>query len=368
MRSHLQKPLIAAVVLAGALGALLLFGLDPAGGADDALPKVDKLEHKSYTENVKGTYKDGSGQLTEMKSSFDMVPIPGGEYLMGSPASEKGRGEDEGPQHPVKIKPFWMGKCEVTWDEFDVYWREKGLNAADDFERIRKENPDAITAPTPAYGNGGAPDYDHEHAGHPVISMTHHTGMEYCRWLSAKTGKAYRLPTEAEWEWAARCGTKTAYFFGDDPAQLKEYAWFVANSGDKDHEDGTTHKVGTKKANPWGLHDMYGNVMEWCVDHYKKDFYADCVKEKLTLNPVLLPGADRFPHVARGGSWCDEPAACRSATRRGSDKTWIKYDPQRPQSIWWLTRMDMLGFRVVVAVDEQANLKGIKSKVTRESR
>lgn len=363
---HLQRPLMAGLVLAAAV--LLLFGPFGSGAADDDVWKVEKFDHKGYTEKVEGTYKDGTGKENKAQLQFDMVPIPGGSYVMGSPATEKDRGEDEGPQHPVQIKPFWMGKCEVSWDEFDVYWKERGLAHKDDFTDLRKKDPDAITAPTPAYGNAGAPDYDHEHNGRPVICMTHHCAMEYCRWLSAKTGKHYRLPTEAEWEWAARCGTKTAYFFGDDPKELKQYGWFVENSPDKDHEDGTTHKPGTLKPNPWGLHDMYGNVMEWCVDHYKKDFYSECLKQKLTLNPVALPGPDRFPHVARGGSWSDEPAACRSAARRGSDKSWIKYDPQRPQSIWWLTRMDNLGFRVVRAVDEQDNLKGIKSKVTLESR
>ena len=186
--------------------------------------------------------------------------------------------------------------------------------------------------------------------------------MEYCRWLSSRTGKAYRLPTEAEWEYAARAGTKTAYHFGDDESKLGDYAWFDGNN--MDH----THPVGTKKANPWGLHDMYGNVMEWCVDHYTKDFYAKSPADKLTLCPVNLPTEYRFSHVARGGSWLEKAKDCRSASRKGSDKTWIKDDPQKPQSIWWLTNSDFVGFRVVRAVEEYPELKGIKSKVTRQSR
>jgi len=363
MMRHLHKPL-ALLLLTAALGLLLLGGPGTADTAD-AKPRVDAVKHKGYSEATECTYKDESGQKTMLKARFDMVPIPGGVFLMGSPDGEKGRSADEGPQHLVEIKPFWMGKHELSWDEFDVYWREVGLKNTGDFDEIRKKDPDAITGPTPTYVDR---DYGHGVEGFPAHCMTHHTAMEYCRWLSKRTGKAYRLPTEAEWEWAARAGTTTAYSFGDDPRQLPDHAWFKANSADPDHEDGTTHKIGTKKPNAWGLYDMHGNVAEWCVDHYKKDFYADCAKQKLTLSPVIVPGADRWPHVVRGGSWMDDPARCRSAARRSSEKSWQEHDPQRPQSIWWMTKMDVVGFRIVRAVDEQDNLKGIKSKVTRQSK
>jgi formylglycine-generating enzyme required for sulfatase activity len=172
----------------------------------------------------------------------------------------------------------------------------------------------------------------------------------------------YRLPTEAEWEYAARAGTKTAYFFGDDAKKLGDYAWYADNA--KDH----THPVGTKKANPWGLYDMYGNVMEWCLDQYSKDFYSKSPADKLTLCPVNMPTEYRFSHVARGGSWLEKANECRSASRKGSEKSWIQDDPQKPQSIWWLTNSDFVGFRVVRPVEEYPALKGLKSKVTRQSR
>jgi formylglycine-generating enzyme required for sulfatase activity len=185
--------------------------------------------------------------------------------------------------------------------------------------------------------------------------------MEYCRWLSRKTGKNYRLPTEAEWEYACKAGTKTPYSFGDDPAKSADYAWFAANSEE------VTHKVALKKPNPWGLYDMHGNVSEWCIDHYKKDSYGTFPKDRATLAPVLLPSQNRFSHVARGGSWADQPVGLRSSGRRGSDKTWIKLDPQRPQSIWWLTSAEFVGFRVVRPVEEQENLLSLRSKVTKQS-
>ncbi len=341
-------------LLAVAFVALWIALPDSANGqAADPKPHVDELKIKGYTDTISGT-----------KVTFDMMPIPGGTFLMGSPANEKDRNADEGPQHMVKVAPFWMGRCEVTWDEFDIFWNPQDAPKPANPTAGDKE-ADAVTRPTPTYVDA---DYGHDHAGHPVICMSHHCAMEYCRWLSLKTGKTYRLPTEAEWEWACRAGTTTAYHFGDDPAKLDDYARTIANSKTDENPDGTTLKVGSKKPNQWGLHDMHGNVSEWCLDHYKKDAYADFAKEKLTLSPVLLPSADRFPHVARGGSWADKAAQCRSASRRASDKSWIMHDPQRPQSIWWLTKMDMIGFRVVRAVEEQENLKGLRSKITKESK
>jgi formylglycine-generating enzyme required for sulfatase activity len=252
-----------------------------------------------------------------------------------------------------------MGQMEVTWDEFDLFWKQgKRLRAPGDAAPGARAD-DAITRPTDPYVD---PDYGHGHSGHPALCMTHHSAMEYCRWLSALTGRTYRLPTEAEWEYAARAGSTSAYFFGADPRQLDEYAWHIGNSKEE------THKVGTRKPNPWGLHDMYGNVMEWCLDHYKKDYYSSFATDRLTLRPVLVPTERRFSHVARGGSWADRPAQCRSAARRASDPSWMKHDPNRPQSIWWLTGMDVVGFRVVRPVAEQDNLKTLRSKVTPDSK
>jgi formylglycine-generating enzyme required for sulfatase activity len=302
--------------------------------------------HKAYTETIPGT-----------SVKFDMVAIPGGEFTMGSPKGEKERKDDEGPQHPVKIRPFWMGKCEVTWDEFDLYWRAKP-GQKEDKEPENPKDADAVTRPTPPYADET---FKKGREGHPVLGITWHAAMQYCRWLSVKTGKHYRLPTEAEWEYACRAGTKTAYFFGDDPKKLGDYAWFTDNSDEK------THKVGTKKPNPWGLYDIYGNVSEWCIDRYKKDAYATLARNKPALWPVVLPGEARYPNVVRGGSWGDEAKDCRSATRLASEADWLRQDPQRPQSIWWMTDGDFVGFRLVRAVAEQDNLKKFRSRITRQS-
>ena len=148
-----------------------------------------------------------------------MVPIPGGTFVMGSPKAEEKRGDDEGPQHPVTVAPFWMGRCEVTWDEYDQFAFSLGLEAAAPGRAppprtpVREKDADAVSRPTPPYADAT---FGLGRKGQPAICITHHAAMEYCRWLSAKTGKAYRLPTEAEWEYACRAGTKTAYSFGDD--------------------------------------------------------------------------------------------------------------------------------------------------------
>jgi formylglycine-generating enzyme required for sulfatase activity len=336
----------------GLIGLLLGIGLAllPASSQQRLLvaaPTIEKATHKNYTEKMSDDV------------SFEMIAVPGGTFTMGSPESEKGRNADEGPLHEVKVGPFWMGKCEVTWDEFDLWWK-----AEEKKDAPPKNENDAVTSPTPPYVDET---YGHEREKHPTMCMTHHSAMMYCAWLSKKTGKTYRLPTEAEWEYACRAGSTTAYCFGDDPAKLGEYAWYKANSPDDRRKKGTIHEVGTKKPNAFGLHDMHGNVMEWCLDHYKKDAYSMLAKNMLSLAPVFVPTDKRYSHVARGGSWADDPQQLRSAVRRASEESWLKDDPNVPKSIWWLTKFDVIGFRVVRPVEEQPELKGLKSKVTVDS-
>ena len=315
--------------------------------APDPLPEDRPPRHKNYTESLPGA-----------KVRFDMVAIPGGTFIMGSRADEGGRRADEGPRHPVTLRPFWMGKHEVTWDEYDLYCKGRPAGQWQNEAALAKD-PDAVTRPSPAYHDET---WGYGRAGFPVLAISHHAAMEYCYWLSKATGKAYRLPTEAEWEYACRAGTRMAYPFGDDPGRLGEYAWYEQNADER------THPVGQKKPNPWGLYDMHGNVAEWCVDPYQADAYRSCPLDRALVAPVKLPTAARYPHGVRGGSWVDTAARCRSAARRSSDKSWNHRDPDRPQSVWWLADADFVGFRVVRALDEQAELRGLRSKVTSKSK
>jgi formylglycine-generating enzyme required for sulfatase activity len=284
---------------------------------------------KPYTNSIPGT------QVT-----FAMVPIPGGQFVMGSPDSEPGRKPDEGPQHKVKISPFWMGRCEVTWNEYELFMypdeerRSRGTIKTDE---AGDKLADAVTHPSKPYVEMS---FGMGKDGFPAIAMTQHAANKYCQWLSAKTGQFYRLPTEAEWEYAARAGTTTAYFFGDDASKLGDYAWFEQNS------DFKYQKVGKKKPNPWGLYDICGNVVEWCLDQYDPDYYKQCASNGEIVDP-WNKATKPYPHSARGGSWDDEAVKCRSAARRGSERSWKMQDPQLPKSVWYFSDAQWVGFRIV---------------------
>jgi formylglycine-generating enzyme required for sulfatase activity len=304
----------------------------------------------SYTETISGT-----------SVTFDMVAVPGGTFQMGSPAGEQGRDSDEGPVHAVTVRPFWIGRFEVTWDEYDRYAFSTEAVTAPPGAGSAPPSADAVTRPTPPYGDES---FGFGKERQPAINMTHHGAMEYTHWLSRVTGKAYRLPTEAEWELAARAGSTDAYSFGRDARALGEYAWYEANAEDR------PHLVGQKKPNALGIHDMHGNVAEWCLDQYADDFYRRVAKEGKAAGALvaLLPGPGRFPHVVRGGSWADDAKELRSAARRGSTERWSRRDPQNPRSIWWHTDGTIVGFRVARAVDEYPELRGFRSKMTPNSR
>jgi formylglycine-generating enzyme required for sulfatase activity len=290
---------------------------------------ANESEMKAYTNTIPGT-----------QVSFAMVPIPGGEFVMGSPDTEPARKPDEGPQHNVKISPFWMGRCEVTWNEYELFMypdEERRTRATIPTDAAGDKLADAVTHPSKPYVEMS---FGMGKDGFPAISMTQHAANKYCQWLSAKTGQFYRLPTEAEWEYACRAGTTTAYFFGADKAKLGDYGWFEQNS------DFKYQKVGKKKPNPWGLYDICGNVVEWVLDQYDPDFYKQCAGNGGIVDP-WNKATKAYPHAVRGGSWDDEAVMCRSAARRGSDRSWKMQDPQLPKSVWYFSDAQFVGFRIV---------------------
>ena len=317
---------------------LLLLPLLPALGAFVAVPPTRVAQDPAPVLKASGddrAFVDYSATIPGSDVTFDMVAIRGGSFVMGALANEVGRVEHEGPQLEVKVSPFWMGKHEVRWNEYDR-WYEADLP--------QSKKPDGTSKPTPAYTDMT---FNMGRDGFPAIAMSHVAARQYCAWLSKVTGHFYRLPTEAEWEFACRAGTATAYSFGDDASQLDEHAWHQGNS------EKAYHKVGQKKPNPWGLHDMHGNVAEWVADQYFANLYAEKNGKAPRDNPFLQPGRDnkdrpiRFPHPLRGGSWQDLAPLLRSAARRPSEQAWNKQDPQIPKSWWYLTEGQLVGFRIV---------------------
>lgn len=313
---------------------------EAAGNAVGEAKVVEDIHQKIVAGSPEKTAADMKPYPTTIPGSevsFDMVAIPAGKFKMGSPASEAGRKDDEGPVHEVEIEPFWMGKTEVTWNEFELFMypnEEKKMRESKKLAPELNALTDACARPTQPYVEMS---FGMGKDGFPAISMTQHAANKYCQWLSAKTGHFYRLPTEAEWEYAARAGTTTAYPWGDDASKVGEYAWYGKNA------DFKYQKVGKKKPNAWGLFDMIGNVWEWTIDQYDAGYYAKS-PAKEPWNKATKP----YPHTARGGSWDDEDVArLRVSARKPSSPDWKIQDPQLPKSIWYHTDAQWLGFRVV---------------------
>ena len=289
-----------------------------------------EAEMKPYTEIIRHSV-----------ATIEMRPVRGGAFKMGSPADEEGRETGEGPQHCVRVGAFWMGKYEITWDAYEVWMSDLDIlkrqlqGIAPDRIEIDAEEYQ-ISQPTPPYTDMT---FGMGRRGYPAICMTQFAARTFCQWLSSKTGRYYRLPTEAEWEYACRAGTTTAYSYGDNVDDLKDHGWYYDNSEE------SYQKVGQKKPNPWGLYDMHGNVAEWVLDQFKPGFYQSQADQQV-VNPLAIP-EQLYPRVVRGGSWDDDPEMLRSAARGISSPEWKKQDPQLPKSIWYHTDALHVGFRIL---------------------
>jgi formylglycine-generating enzyme required for sulfatase activity len=309
----------------------------PAGQAAAAAPAVDAAEMKAVEqlrarilEKQKAAApaaKPYKVTIPNTTATYGMASIPAGTFEMGSP--EGSGAADQRPQRKVTLDAFFMMTTEVNWDAYLMFMFADQAN--------EKASPDALvdalsrpTAPhlEMSFGRGNG--------GFPAISMTQHAANKYAQWLSARTGEFYRLPTEAEWEYACKAGGTGVV----PEAQLDEVAWYQKNSPTQAFTDGTYHQLGTKKPNAWGLHDMLGNVMEWTTDQYAP------YPAGAATNPWVKPTAS-YPMAVRGGSWNDPASRLTCTTRVKSDATWKERDPQLPTSIWYMTDAEWLGFRLV---------------------
>ncbi len=294
--------------------------------------------------------------------AFNMKAIPGGKFMMGSPDDEPFRRTDEGPVHEVELSPFFMAEIEVSWDEYMAFYVQTAAEGrSTDTEGLRtgmdeETDADAISGATPPYGQ---PDQGWGMGQRPAISFSYHAAETYCRWLSLVTGKTYRLPTEAEWEYACRAGSQEPYFFPGNPkkfektglaARLSKNDTAVINTFViyKGNSPSKTQLPESVKPNAFGLRNMAGNVAEFCADWYSPTAYTSTA----VRNPK--GPADGTEHVIRGGTFQSTAGYVRSATRDYTrTEDWLKTDPQMPKSIWWYSDCFNVGFRVVCEFDNK---------------
>jgi formylglycine-generating enzyme required for sulfatase activity/nitrate/TMAO reductase-like tetraheme cytochrome c subunit len=303
---------------------------------------------ENFTEQIPGT-----------AVSFKMVAIKGGKFNMGSPEKEPFHKPDESPVHEVTLNSFFMAEVETTWDEYWAFYTQTMSEGRTPPEVVYENNlkaldVDAISGPTPPFG---FPDQGWGSGDRPAITMTHYAAEVFCQWLSKKTGKKYRLPTEAEWEYAARGGTQSPYFFSGNPKQFSDHG-FLKNIFKPKTDSISSYVIYAKNSNnrtqppsavlpnPFGLKNMLGNVMEYCADKYDPEAYG---KLAGATNPLVTQGEE---WVVRGGNYTSDAADVRCASRDYTKhEAWLKTDPQQPKSIWWYSDIKGIGFRVVCEPD-----------------
>ncbi len=292
-----------------------------------ALTAHDQYINKElFTESTPvETFENFTEKIPGSIVTFEMVAVNGGKFKMSNL---------NGNTETTQVNDFWIGKTEVSWNEYLAFFKATESEGRKEGKDNTTEEVDGITGPTPPWG---APDQGWGKGERPAITMTHYAAETYCNWLSQITGKHYRLPTEAEWEYACRGGTSGPYFFDGNPKDFSEKG-FVGNLLKKQstlidsfivYKNNSQNRTATPSSvneNPFGLKHMLGNVSEFCSD------VSD----------------DGLEHVIRGGSYKDNEYGV-TCSSRGYTRTddWLVTDPQMPKSIWWYSDCMHVGFRVV---------------------
>jgi len=323
---------------------------------DSEFAEIPDEEKEVFTQPaVVNSFENFTEYIPKSSVSFEMLAIPEGIFSIGSPEKEAFRDDDEGPQRRIKVNKFFMGKIEVSWNEYMAFFSQTSAEGKSETSTSASGDVDGITGATPPWG---APDQGWGKGSRPAITMTHHAAVVYCQWLSSITGKKYRLPTEAEWEYACRGGSETAYFFegkpkdytkegfwkklfGADTSIISRYVTYTGNSPNK------TQEPSFVLPNPFGLLNMAGNVAEFCSDWYSPDIYNTYPSDnKVRVNPKGPTSGTE--HVIRGGAYWSDAKDVRSAARDHTQHVpWLLTDPQIPKSIWWYSDSKHVGFRVV---------------------
>lgn len=313
---------------------------------------------------VDSDFAPTTDEIPETGEAIELVPVPGGTFTMID--------EDSGNRHEVAVDSFWIGKYEITWDQYNLFAQgdlnelrsefykvmyDVDINMDADaysspsltdevLEMLREADvpADVISKPSPAYSDmtsGMGTD------GFPAISMTHYAAHMFTKWLTIKTGEFYRLPTEAEWEYACRAGMNDNYSTPSG-SDLERQAWHRGNS------DRKYQPVASKDPNGFGIYNMLGNVTEWTLDQYHEDYFAELESEP-ARNPWFKP-TELYPRSVRGGSWTEPAEEASCLQRRGSQPSWKMNDPQLPKSLWWHTNAPFVGFRVVKPKNQPEDL------------
>lgn len=348
------KPFSFLLILTFFIGTMSCATSDSSQSDAPAQRSTVSSEPPQYTRILTpGVFDDHTQQIADSNQAVDLAAVPGGVFLMGGNSSGL---------HEVELDSFWISKHEITWDQYNLFLEDSIQDLRRElykvFYNVDIETADAVSAPTwteellevlrdadipadvisipsPAWGDLSA---GMGVSGHPAVNITHYAALMYTKWLTIKTGDFYRLPTEAEWEYACRAGNNenyTSYF----ASQIDQYAWHIGNS------NRTYHPVDSKLPNPFGIYNMLGNVAEWTMDQYHEDYFEKLDGEPAN-NPWFKPD-QLYPRAVRGGSWMDQSEVASCLQRRGSDPSWKRNDPQLPKSLWWHTNAYHVGFRVV---------------------
>jgi len=278
---------------------------------------LNAQEFKNYTET-----------LNNKDLSFELVAIEGSDFLMGAADNDYKRKQNEKPQHKVIVDDFWIGKYEIIWKQYDAFVYEEFDNIDfTDNPKLDTLGVDGLSGATMPYVDMS---FNMGKVSSPAVNMTQYAAIMYCKWLTAKTGVFYRLPTEAEWEYVCKKGETNKI------KNLSDVAWFFENSENK------YEKIGLKKPNKLGVYDMLGNVSEWVLDQFSTTYYETSQKNNPWNKPTEL-----YPRVLRGGSWKDTADKLCCTSRTLSNPKWKRRDPQIPKSDWWHTDAPFIGFRIV---------------------
>jgi len=345
LRGLIFTTLISFPFISNAEEATLKNDIKPAldnNDLDEEEMRLARIIHKRIIDYQNIKNKTNAGKPEEFKAykdttktgaQFEMLPIKAGTFSW--------KGEQPDDILETFLSAFWMGKTEVTWEEYEPFMlsqipRQKNGQVLDFMRESIKNDIDFIARPTPPYH---PMTYGMPRDGRPAISMTQHAANKYCQWLSYQTGHFYRLPTEAEWEYACRAGSNKTYSWGNDAEVASEHAHLGGDPASH------YHKPSLKKPNTWGLVDMHGNIQEWTLDQYVSNRKTYFAKDKVT-NPWIKATAP-YPHVTKGGHWKLALKDIIASARQPSSKKWKNTDPQNPKSIWYHTDTPWLGFRIV---------------------